>query len=47
MERADLLACWRSGQIEASRMVELCREDPALDAEIRESDAGVHVEVKS
>lgn len=33
-----LLACWRSGQIDPAEMVALCREDPALEAALRESE---------
>jgi hypothetical protein len=33
-----ILEAWRSGQIEPRRMVELCREDPALEALLRESE---------
>lgn len=32
MSRADLFLCWRSGQIEPSEMLELCREDAELRA---------------
>lgn len=31
MNRSDILACWRSGQIEPAEMVRLCKEDPELD----------------
>jgi hypothetical protein len=36
MSRADILACWRSGQIDPAEMVQLCRDDPALEATILE-----------
>jgi hypothetical protein len=34
MTRDLILACWRSGQIEPSEMVKLCRDDPELEAMI-------------
>jgi hypothetical protein len=37
MTHADLLACWRSGQIDPAEMVRLCRADPALEAALRET----------
>ena len=33
----DILACWRSGQIDPAEMVRLCRADPALEAALRET----------
>lgn len=38
MTRALILACWRSGQIDPADMVAMCREDPALEAALRESE---------
>jgi len=37
MTYPDLLACWRSGQIDPADIVQLCRADPALEAALRES----------
>jgi hypothetical protein len=34
----NLLACWRSGQIDPAEMVRLCRADPALEAALRETE---------
>lgn len=34
MTQSDVLACWRSGQIDPAEMVQLCRDDPALEAMI-------------
>jgi hypothetical protein len=31
-----ILECWRSGQIDPAEMVALCRDDPALEAALRE-----------
>lgn len=39
MTRALILACWRSGQIESSEMVRLCREDAELERLRAESEA--------
>lgn len=33
-----ILDCWRSGQIEPSEMLELCREDAELLATLASSD---------
>jgi hypothetical protein len=33
-----LLECWRSGQIDPSDMVAMCRADPTLEAALLESE---------
>lgn len=30
MTQSDILACWRSGQIDPAEMVRLCADDPEL-----------------
>jgi len=36
MTHEQILACWLSEQIDPAEMVQLCRDDPALEAMILE-----------